>query len=348
MIPLVAAATSWSSLHEHLPQPGQHPASGAAPAKSSPRDRSSAPSGRGSSAASGSAAASRQASPRRDREDRERDRPRPRTAPRAWPGALRVGPRDRLEEVEDRTRGRRARAWPGPPPPSPRRPRAPSPRRGASASRIDPRRARVISAMASRRHLLRPRPQRPRGSRASPPARSGRGVEPLASRHDITGTSALPVVAKINFTCAGGSSSVFRSALKAAGAQHVHLVDDVDLVARGERPVRAPSMRSRMSPTVARGRVHLEDVHMPPLGDRPGRPRKPRTADRRPALSVRPGAVQPLRDDQRHHVLPTPRTRSARRRARVAGPRKQQSVRHGLLPEIRSAKVAGRFRARTG
>ncbi len=32
----------------------------------------------------------------------------------------------------------------------------------------------------------------------------------------VTGTLRISVVAKMNFTCAGGSSSVFRSALKAA------------------------------------------------------------------------------------------------------------------------------------
>ena len=39
------------------------------------------------------------------------------------------------------------------------------------------------------------------------------------------------VVAKMNFTCPGGSSRVLRSALNAAPS-HVDLVDDVDLVAR--------------------------------------------------------------------------------------------------------------------
>ena len=36
----------------------------------------------------------------------------------------------------------------------------------------------------------------------------------------------------MNFTCGGGSSSVFSSALKALVREHVHLVEDVDLVAR--------------------------------------------------------------------------------------------------------------------
>jgi hypothetical protein len=52
----------------------------------------------------------------------------------------------------------------------------------------------------------------------------------------VTGTLRISVVAKMNFTCAGGSSSVFNSALK-AGRQHVHFVDDVDLEARRGRPV---------------------------------------------------------------------------------------------------------------
>ena len=45
------------------------------------------------------------------------------------------------------------------------------------------------------------------------------------------------VVAKMNFTCGGGSSSVLSSALNAAGREHVHFVDDVDLVAALRRGV---------------------------------------------------------------------------------------------------------------
>ena len=44
------------------------------------------------------------------------------------------------------------------------------------------------------------------------------------------------VVQKINFTCSGGSSSVFNNALKAGCGQHVNFVDDIDLETRSARP----------------------------------------------------------------------------------------------------------------
>ena len=48
------------------------------------------------------------------------------------------------------------------------------------------------------------------------------------------------VVAKMNLTCGGGSSSVFSRALNAAVREHVDFVDDVDLV---PGPLRAGSRR---------------------------------------------------------------------------------------------------------
>ena len=38
------------------------------------------------------------------------------------------------------------------------------------------------------------------------------------------------VVAKMNLTCDGGSSRIFSRALNASVREHVHFVDDVDLV----------------------------------------------------------------------------------------------------------------------
>jgi hypothetical protein len=47
----------------------------------------------------------------------------------------------------------------------------------------------------------------------------------------VTGIFCGSVVARMNLTCSGGSSSVFSIALKALLRQHVHFVDDVDLEA---------------------------------------------------------------------------------------------------------------------
>ena len=45
----------------------------------------------------------------------------------------------------------------------------------------------------------------------------------------VTGTLRISVVAKMNFTCGGGSSSVFSSALKALRLSMCDFVDDEDL-----------------------------------------------------------------------------------------------------------------------
>ncbi len=65
----------------------------------------------------------------------------------------------------------------------------------------------------------------------------------------VTGTLRTSVVAKMNFTCAGGSSSVFSSALKGALGEHVNFVDQVDLVRATIGLYRALSMISRMLST---------------------------------------------------------------------------------------------------
>jgi hypothetical protein len=75
--------------------------------------------------------------------------------------------------------------------------------------------------------------------RAKCPARIGGSTRRRSKRwqrdRTVTGTLRISVVAKMNFTCGGGSSSVFSRPLKACRRQHVHFVDDVDLVARRDR-----------------------------------------------------------------------------------------------------------------
>ena len=76
------------------------------------------------------------------------------------------------------------------------------------------------------------------------------------------------VVAKMNFTCGGGSSSVFRSALNACGSEHVHFVDDVDLEMPFARRVAdvVAQLAHLLDAVVARA-VDLEDVEAVPAGD---------------------------------------------------------------------------------
>ena len=69
------------------------------------------------------------------------------------------------------------------------------------------------------------------------------------------------VVAKMNFTCSGGSSTILSSALKPPRGDHVRLVDDEDLVAvagRGEHRALA-QVTGIVDAVVARG-VDLDDI----------------------------------------------------------------------------------------
>ena len=76
------------------------------------------------------------------------------------------------------------------------------------------------------------------------------------------------VVAKMNLTCGGGSSSVFRRALNAGVREHVDFVDDVDLEARPRWGVLdvAADFADVVDAAIAGG-VDLEDVDIFAGGD---------------------------------------------------------------------------------
>ena len=84
----------------------------------------------------------------------------------------------------------------------------------------------------------------------------------------VTGIFCGSVVARMNFTCAGGSSSVFSIALKAAARQHVHFVDDVHLeAAAGRRVQRVLQQLAHVVDLRVRGRVELDQVDEAPAVD---------------------------------------------------------------------------------
>ena len=73
----------------------------------------------------------------------------------------------------------------------------------------------------------------------------------------------------MNLACGGGSSSVFSSALNAGARQHVHFVEDVDLVARRHRRVADGVVDlAHIVDAVVRGGVHFQDVGMAAFHDR--------------------------------------------------------------------------------
>ena len=82
--------------------------------------------------------------------------------------------------------------------------------------------------------------------------------------------------------------------------QHVDFVNDVDLVARRDGGIAhlLDDLAHIVDPGI-RGRVHLDHVDMAPLGDRGARLAHAAGVDRRPALPVRPDAVQRLGDQPR-------------------------------------------------
>ena len=119
-----------------------------------------------------------------------------------------------------------------------------SPGRAATARRAPSlrRRARSAPAPRARRRCFSLRGDAGEMRRPASSASTRRRSKRWQRDSTVTGTLRISVVAKMNLTCGGGSSSVFSSALKAALRQHVHFVDDVDLVAR-RRPARSGSRR---------------------------------------------------------------------------------------------------------
>ena len=136
--------------------------------------------------------------------------------------------------------------------------------------------------------------------------------------------------------------------------QHVHFVDDVDLVARRDRPVaHAVGQLADVVDAGARGRVHLDHVDMAVLGDGAAVARTaPHGLDRRPARAVGADAVERAGDDAR-----------GRRLADAAhagedegmgdppgGDRVRERAHHRLLPdqlgEAAAAGICGRARDR--
>ena len=77
------------------------------------------------------------------------------------------------------------------------------------------------------------------------------------------------------------------------GREHVHLVQDVDLVARGAgQELQAFEQLQHVLLAGLRGRVHLDHVERPVLVDRPAAGADAAGLGRRPALTVGAGAVQ--------------------------------------------------------
>ncbi|MPL90960.1 hypothetical protein SDC9_37019 [bioreactor metagenome] len=91
------------------------------------------------------------------------------------------------------------------------------------------------------------------------------------------------------------------------GRQHVHLVDDVDLVARRGGPVmHALDDLADVADAGARGGVHLHHVDMAALGDGAAMLAHAAGFGRRAAAAVGTDAVQPLGDDPRGGRLADP------------------------------------------
>jgi hypothetical protein len=96
----------------------------------------------------------------------------------------------------------------------------------------------------------------------------------------------------------GGFLQRLEQRVEGRGGQHVHLVDDVDFVARRGRPVMyALDDFADVADTGARGRVHLHDIHMAALHDGHAVFALPARVGRRAAPAIRARAVHALGDD---------------------------------------------------
>ena len=95
--------------------------------------------------------------------------------------------------------------------------------------------------------------------------------------------------------------------VESVAREHVDFVDDIDLVTRGDGSIahRLDDLSHVVDAGVA-GRVHLDHVDMAALGDGGARFAPAAGIDRRPALPVRPDAVQGLGDEPRGGGLADP------------------------------------------
>ena len=168
-----------------------------------------------------------------------------------------------------------------------------------SASRTEPSAARAISASASGSAVTPSLARMPSRWATSTPASTRRRSNRWQRDSTVTGTLPISVVANTNLAWGGGSSRVFSSALKAAVREHVHFVEDVDLVARAHRRVTHGVVDlADVVDAVVGGGVHLQHVDVPAFHDRLAIEAEHRHLDgRRGHRAVRQFVVQAAGED---------------------------------------------------
>ena len=128
----------------------------------------------------------------------------------------------------------------------------------------------------------------------------------------------------------------FQQRIEGVTRQHMHFVDDVDLVARRHRGIahRLDNLAHIVDAGVRRG-VHFDDVDMAPFGDRAARLAHPARIDRRPALPVGADAIERLGDQARGRRLADPAHPGHQKRMRqpVARDRVAQRAHHRILTD---------------
>ena len=140
----------------------------------------------------------------------------------------------------------------------------------------------------------------------------------------VSGTLCDSVVAKMNLTCGGGSSSVLSSALKAPVREHVDLVHDVDLVAVARGPVRdaVAQLADVVDAVVARRRRSRRTSTAVPRGDLDARVAR---AAGRAAVGAAVSQFSALARMRAVVVLPTPRAPVKRKAWRDAARARSRS-----------------------
>ena len=161
-------------------------------------------------------------------------------------------------------------------------------------------------------------------------------IKPLAARQDRDRYFADFRRRKNEFRVWRRLFQRFQKRIERLVRQHVHFVDDIDLVARRGRGI-AHAVRQLLHivNTGMRGRIHLEHIDMARFHDRPAMHALDRHGHGRPATAIRQQIVEPARQNTRRRRFPHPAHagQNPGLRNSVGSKRVRERLHHRILPD---------------